>query len=84
VVEASVLALVDLAHLPVLVPAEVLLRRAQEHLLLALLLWLLAKAVPPVAALRPVAAARAVLAHLVVEAAAPVELLRRLLSHQLF
>lgn len=83
-VEASVLAVVDLARLPVLVLDEVLARRAQALLLLALLLLLLAKAVPPVAALRPVVAVRAVPAHLVVEAAAPAEVLPLLLSHQSF
>ena len=72
------------AHLPVLARAQVLARRARVQLLRALLLLLLARAVPPVRALLPVAGALAVQVHLVVVAVARVERLRLLLSRQSF
>ena len=85
VVEASVLAVADLAHLPVLALARVVARRVHRvQLRPALRLLLLARAAPPVRALLPVAAVLAVLAHLVVEAAAQEERLLLLLSHRSF
>ena len=81
VVEPPVLAVVDLAHLPVLALAPVLARRAhQVQLPLLARLPLLAKAHLPVPALRSVVVGLAqlpVVAHLVVEPEAPVHLLSR-------
>jgi hypothetical protein len=80
VVEAPVLAVVDQAHLPVLVLAQVVARRGRRVQLprLALLLLLSARARLPVPAVRPVVVA---LADLVVE---PAVLLQHLLSRQSF
>ena len=89
VVEPPVLAVVDLAHLPVLALAQVVARRARRRahrvqlplLALLLLLLLLAKApllVPVVVGLAELPVA----AHLVVEPQGPVEQL--LLSRQSF
>jgi len=79
-VEALVLAVVDLAHLPVLALAQVVARRAHRVPLplLALLLLLLAKAHLPVPAVRPVVVVLAVLA------VAPAVPLQHLLSRQSF
>ena len=65
--EPAVLAVVDLAHLPVLALAQVVARRAHRVQLprLALLLLLSAKAHLPVPAVRPVVVALAVLVLLV-------------------
>jgi hypothetical protein len=73
-VEPPVLAVVDLAHLPVLALAQVVARRAHrvQLPLPALLLLLLAKAHLPVPAVRPVVVALAVL---VVEPVVPLQLL---------
>jgi hypothetical protein len=80
VVEPPVLAVVDLAHLPVLALAQVVARRAhQVQLPLLARLPVLAKAHLPVPALRSVVVG--LVAHLVVEPAVPLELL---LSRQSF
>ena len=86
VVEASVAAVA--AHLPVLAPAQVVApraRRAQLPLPALLRLLLVRAARLPVLALLPVGAARALLAHLVVVAAAvPAERLLLLRSRPSF
>ena len=77
VVEPPVLAVVDLAQLPVLALAQVVARRARRmQLLLLARLPVLAKAHPPVPALRSVVVG--LVAHLVVEPEVPLHLL----SHQ--
>jgi hypothetical protein len=77
--EPPVLAVVDLAHLPVLALAQVVARRA-HRVQLPLLRRLPAKAHLPVPALRSVVVGLAqlpVVAHVVVEPAVPVERLSR-------
>jgi hypothetical protein len=76
VVGPPVLAVVDLAHLPVLALAQVVARRARRvHLPLLVRLLVLAKAPLPVLVLG--LAGLRVLARLVVEAAVPPHLLSR-------
>ena len=66
VVEARVLAVVALAHLPVLLLAQVAVRRAHRVSLRLPARWpVLARALPPVPAVRPVVVALAVRAVLV-------------------